>query len=375
MRIPFSQPSIVGNEIEYVREAMRAHQFASDGPFTARCQDWIAKRIGAPSAMLMNSATAALELAAIVAEVNAGDEVIMPAFTFVSCANAVVLRGGIPVFVDIRPDTLNIDSAAVAAAVTPRCKVILVVHYAGVICDMASILKVAAEHSLIVIEDAAHAFLSTLNGRYAGTFGHLGVFSFDHQKNISMGEGGALAINDARFASRAEIIRQKGTNRQALLRGEAARYEWLDLGSNFAPSDIAAAVLLAQLERAQEITDARRAIWARYHSAFAPLEQAGRVQRPTVPAGVQHNAHIYYLLLRTLAERDSFIANMKERGITTPFHFVPLDTSPAGRRFGRARGSLPVTHSSASRLVRLPLWHGMTNEPERVIEAVLAELR
>jgi len=375
MKIPYSRPSIVGNELEYVREAMEAHQFASQGPFTARCQDWIVKRIGAPSVMLMNSATMALEIATILAELSAGDEVIMPAFTFVSCANAVALRGGQPVFVDIRPDTLNIDPAAVAAALTPRSKAVLVVHYAGIICDMAPILKIAADHNLIVIEDAAHAFLSTLNGRHAGTFGHLGIFSFDHQKNVSMGEGGALVINDPRFVSSAEIVQRRGTNWQALLRGEVARYEWVNLGSNCSPSDITAAVLLAQLERAQEIIEARRANWARYHSAFALLEQAGRVQRPTIPAGVEHNAHIYYLLLPTNGERDRLIAGMKARGVTTPFHFVPLDTSPAGRRFGRAHGSLPVSHSIADRLVRLPLWHGMMDEPERVIEAMLAELR
>jgi dTDP-4-amino-4,6-dideoxygalactose transaminase len=375
MKIRFSQPVIAGRELDYVRQALEQGRLSSHGEFTRRCEAWLAARLNAPRAHLTNSATAGLELSALLAELGSGDEVIMPAFTFVSCANAVTLRGATPVFVDIRPDTLNLDPNAVAQAITARTRAIVAVHYAGVPCDMAPIMALAAQHGLIVIEDAAQALLSSYRGKLAGTLGHFGVISFHDTKNVISGEGGAIIVNDPRFAARAEIVRHKGTDRGAFLRGERPRYTWADLGSSFAPSEITAAVLLAQLERAEDITRSRRTLWARYHSAFAALDAAGIARRPVVPDDVEHNGHLYYLLLRDEAERDRFIATMESRGITTPFHFVPLDDSPGGRRFARAHGDLPATHSAARRLVRLPLWFGMEEEQDQVIDATLGTLR
>jgi dTDP-4-amino-4,6-dideoxygalactose transaminase len=373
--IRFSQPVIVGREHDYVRQALEQGHLANNGPFSRRCQSWLASTFHVPSVQLTHSATAALELAALVTNIGAGDEVVMPAFTFASCANAVALRGATPVFVDVRPDTLNIDPGHVASAITSRTRAIVAVHYAGIPCDMAPISDLAERRDLVVIEDAAQALMSSYRGRPAGTLGHLGVFSFHDTKNVMSGEGGAMLVNDARFAERAEIAYRYGTDRGAFDRGERQRYEWIDLGSSFAPNEVTAAVLLAQLECAQDITKARHAMWARYHDAFAALEAAGIARRPIVPDDVQHNAHLYYLLLNDQAMRDRFIAAMREAGISTPFHFVPLDASPGGRRYGRAHGDLPNTHSAAQRLVRLPLWHGMERVQERIIETVLAVLK
>ncbi len=373
--IPFCKPVIAGRELEYVQAAFEAHRIGSDGPFTERCQQWIATRIGVPNVLLTTSCTTALELAVLLAEVGPGDEVIMPSYTFASCAGAVALRGGVPVFVDVRPDQPQLDPAAVAAAVTPRTTAIMAVHYGGDICDIEPLVEISQQHGLKLIEDAAHSFLSTRSGRHAATFGHLGAYSFDYQKNISAGEAGALVINDASLVARAEILRARGTDRSAFLRGDTDRYVWRDLGSAFAPGEITAAVLLGQLERADEITQARRALWLRYHDAFAPLERAGRVIRPPISDGVAHSAHIYYLLLPDAAARDRFIADMKQRGIAAAFHFVPLHSSPAGRRFGRAHGALANTDAIADRLVRLPLWHGLGRDQARVIDAAMALLK
>jgi dTDP-4-amino-4,6-dideoxygalactose transaminase len=374
-KMRFSQPVIVGREHDYLRQAMEQRHLSSDGPFTRRCETWLATRLNAPCAHLTHSATAALELSALLATLGPGDEVVMPAFTFVSCANAVALRGATPVFVEIRADTLNLDPRAVKEAITDRTRAIVAVHYAGVPCDMAAIAALAEQHGLVVIEDAAQALLSSYRGELAGTLGHLGVVSFHDTKNIIAGEGGAIIVNDTRLAGRASVVRQKGTDREEFLRGERARYSWVDLGSSFAPSELNAAVLLAQLEQAEEITRRRRALWARYHRAFAALEAAGAVRRPIVPDEVVHNGHLYYLLLPGEAERDRFIAAMKSRGIATPFHFVPLDDSPGGRRFARAHGDLSITHSVAGRLVRLPLWFGMEGDQDRVIDATHSALR
>lgn len=373
--IRYSQPVLVGREHDYVREALEQGHLSSNGPFTHRCQSWLSATLDVAPVYLTHSATAALELAALLTDIGPGDEVVMPAFTFVSCANAIALRGATPVFVDVRADTLNIDPAQVAGAITPRTRAIVAVHYAGVPCDMAPIMALAGQHRLVVLEDAAQALMSSYRGKPAGTLGHFGVFSFHDTKNVMSGEGGAIVVNDARFAERAEIACRYGTDRGAFDRGERARYMWIDLGSSFAPNEITAAVLLAQLERAADITQARHAMWARYHSAFAPLETAGIARRPVIPADVRHNAHLYYLLLRDRDARDRFIAAMRTAGISAPFHFVPLDDSPGGRRYARAHGDLPNTHAAAARLVRLPLWFGMEPVQDRVIDTVLGLLK
>jgi dTDP-4-amino-4,6-dideoxygalactose transaminase len=372
--IRFSQPVMVGRELEYLREALQQGQLSSDGPFTRRCEAWLANALNAAPVFLTHSATAALELSALLTDIGPGDEVIMPAFTFVSCANAIALRRATPVFVDIRPDTINLDPHQVASAITPRTRAIVAVHYGGVPCDMGPILASAERHGLLVIEDAAQALMASYRGKPAGTLGHFGVFSFHDTKNVISGEGGALVVNDARFADRAEIACRHGTDRRAFNRNERDFYTWHDLGSSFAPSEVIAALLLAQLERVHDITEARHALWARYHSALAPLETAGLARRPVIPQDVTHNAHAYYLLLTDQAARDRFIATMRQQGIVTPFHFVPLDNSPGGQRYARAHGDLPTTHSVAQRLVRLPLWYGMRDAQDRVIEATLGAL-
>jgi len=373
--IRYSRPVLMGREHDYVRDALDQGHLSSNGPFTHRCQSWLAARLSVSPVYLTHSATAALELAALLIGIGPGDEVVLPAFTFVSCANAIALRGATPVFVDIRADTLNVDPDQLAGAITPRTRAIVAVHYAGVPCDMAPVMALAGQHQLIVIEDAAQALMSSYRGKPAGTLGHLGVFSFHDTKNVISGEGGAIVMNDARFTARAEIAYRYGTDRGAFDRGERKHYEWIDLGSSFASNEITAAVLLAQLERAEDITQARHAMWARYHSAFAPLEAAGIARRPVIPEDVQHNAHLYYLLLRDQDSRDRFIAAMRADGISAPFHFVPLDDSPGGRRYARAHGALPNTHAAAARLVRLPLWFGMEPVQDRVIDTVLGLLK
>lgn len=371
MKIRFSQPAIVGREFEYLREAVERRHLSSNGAFTHRCEAWLAAQMNASRAHLTHSATASLELAALLAELGPSDEAIMPAFTFVSCANAVALRGATPVFADIRSDTLNLDPKEVAGAITPRTRAIIAVHYAGVPCDMAELMVLAEQHGLVVIEDAAQALMSSYRQKPAGSLGHLGVISFHYTKNVMSGEGGAIIINDARFLERAEIVHEKGTDRHAFNRGQRPRYSWVDLGSSFAPSEITAAILLGQLEWAEEITRHRRILWERYHTAFEPLAAAEIARRPVVPDDVTHNGHLYYLLLQNEDERNKYISAMATRGINAPFHFVPLDDSPGGRRFARANGELPITHSIARRLVRLPLWFEMNDEQHRVIDATL----
>jgi len=354
-----------------VLEAIRSGRLAGDGPFTRRCHAELERRTHAARALLTHSCTAALEMAALLAEVGPGDEVIMPSYTFVSTANAFVLRGATPVFVDIRPDTLNLNAALVADAIGPRTRAIVAVHYAGVACEMDTLLALSAEHDLVVIEDAAQAYGSRYRNRPLGTIGDIGALSFHETKNVVSGEGGALLLREDRLAARAEIIREKGTNRSAFFRGQIDKYTWADLGSSFLPGELVAAFLLAQLEAVDRVQAVRQAAWNRYHEAFADPEAAGRCRRPVIPPDCEHNAHMYYLLLPSLGERQALIAHLRERGITAPFHYVPLHSSPAGRRFGRVHEALPVTDHSSDTLVRLPLFADLGEGIDVVIDATL----
>jgi dTDP-4-amino-4,6-dideoxygalactose transaminase len=367
MNIPFNKPYMCGREIVYIREAHTNGMLAGDGPFTKLCHGWLETELKVSKALLTHSCTAALEMAAILADIEPGDEVIMPSYTFVSTANAFVLRGGVPVFVDIRPDTLNIDEQKIEAAITPRTKAIVPVHYAGVSCDMDVIMDIAYRHNLIVIEDAAQAIMSRYKGKALGSIGHLGCLSFHETKNIISGEGGALLINDPSLVSRAEIIREKGTNRSQYFRGQIDKYTWHDFGSSYLPGELIAAFLWAQMEAGVEITRRRIALYEAYHKEFSNLENFGLIRRPLVPADCLHNAHMYYLLLPSAAQRYYFIDALKQKNISSVFHYVPLHSSPAGKKFGRAHGELGVTVDLSNRLVRLPLWVGLEKDIHKVI--------
>ncbi len=369
--IPFNKPYMTGKELWYISQAHANGHLAGDGEFSKKCSSWLQDRTKAVRALLTHSCTAGLEMAAILADLQPGDEVIMPSYTFVSTANAVVLRGAVPVFVDIRPDTLNLDESLIEAAVTSRTKAILPVHYAGVACEMDPIMAVASKHGLVVIEDAAQGLMSTYNGRQLGSIGHMAALSFHETKNIISGEGGALLINDPKVAGRAEIIREKGTNRSQFFRGQVDKYTWVDLGSSYLPGEIIAAFLWAQMEEADRITNDRLALWNTYHQAFADAEFQGKLRRPVVPAHCGHNAHMYYLLLPTFAARTTFIERLKAAGVQSVFHYIPLHSSPAGSRYSRAHGPLPVTDDLADRLVRLPLWNGLETSQAKVIDDVL----
>ena len=375
LQIPFNKPFMTGKELDYIAQAHANHHLAGDGSFTRRCNEWLERRIGCDKALLTHSCTAALEMAAILADIQPGDEVIMPSYTFVSTANAFVLRGGVPVFVDIRPDTLNIDEATIEAAITARTRAIVVVHYAGVSCEMDVVIDIAQRHNLIVIEDAAQGIMSAYKGRPVGSFGALSTLSFHETKNIISGEGGALLINDQKLAERAEIIREKGTNRSQFFRGHVDKYTWVDIGSSYLPSELIAAFLWAQMEQAQVITDRRLAIWARYHAAFAPLEQGGIVRRPVIPDHCLQNAHMYYLLLPSLAVRTAFIKTLKDVGIHCVFHYVPLHDSPGGLKYGRVGCDMSVTADISDRLVRLPLWIGMEESLDPVVNIMIRTLQ
>jgi dTDP-4-amino-4,6-dideoxygalactose transaminase len=369
--IPFNRPYVTGREFLYVREAIENGHLSGSGPFTERCNRWLEERIGSQQALLTHSCTAALEMAAILLDLGPGDEVVMPSFTFVSTPNAVVLRGGTPVFVDIRPDTLNIDETKVEAAITSKTRAIFAVHYAGVGCAIDELLEIAAEARTPLVEDAAQGILASYDGHPLGSFGSLAALSFHETKNVHSGEGGALLINDGGLAERAEVLLDKGTNRRRFFRGQVDKYSWVDIGSSYAPSEINAAFLWAQFEDAESITRRRLAIWHAYDEAFAELEVRGLARRPVIPSGCSHNAHMYYLLLSDLETRSRFIDELKHAGIYAVFHYVPLHSSNAGRRFGRTAGDLGVTDEISERLVRLPLWPGMTDEDvQRVIKAV-----
>lgn len=375
MKIPFSRLNTTGQELEYLRQAIEGGLIAGDGAFTKRCQDWLQEYFDCAKVLLVNSCTAALEMAAMLINIQPGDEVIMPSYTFVSTANAVVLRGGMPVFVDIRPDTLNLDETQIEAAITSKTRAIFPVHYAGVGCEMDAILAIAERYGLKVIEDAAQGIFAQFQDKPLGTFGNLAAFSFHATKNIVSGEGGALVINDPELIERAEIIWEKGTNRSQFFRGEVDKYTWVDIGSSFLPSELTAAFLLAQLEQGEAITESRLIFWHHYHWAFAQLELDGIVQRPTIPLHSQHNAHMYYLLLPDLATRTQVLSILKAHSIQATFHYVPLHSSPAGQKFGRTVGSMAVTDEFSDRLLRLPLSANMTAEEiDQVIACVYQAL-
>lgn len=354
-RIGFNLPTLAGKEFTYISEVLARLHLSGNGTFTQRCQSLIEQSLRGGRALLTHSCTAALEMAAILAGLEPGDEVIMPSFTFTSTANAVVLRGAVPVFVDIREDTLNIDEALIEAAITPRTRAICVVHYAGVGAQMDVIMAIAERHELVVIEDAAQAMHAYWNSKPLGSFGAFSAFSYHETKNVIAGEAGALVVNDPKATDRAEIIWEKGTNRAQFQRGEVAKYCWVDLGSSFLPSEITAAFLCAQLEEGRAITDARLASWNRYDEAFRDLEEAGRLRRPIVPPECRHNGHIYYLLAPDTARRDAVLARLRERQVQAVIHYVPLHSAPAGLRFGRTGSGMSRTDDLSSRLLRLPM--------------------
>lgn len=367
--IPFNRPSIVGNEIQFIREAIRRGQLAGDGFFTKRCNAEIEAMTGAKRALITHSCTAALEMAAILCDIQPGDEVIMPSFTFVSTANAVVLRGGVPVFVDIDANTLNIDPVAVADAVTPRTKAIFAVHYAGFPAEMDALADVAKTHGLLVVEDAAQALGSFYKGRSAGSLGDMAAFSFHETKNIVSGEGGALAVNRPELVDRAEIIREKGTNRSQFFRGYVDKYSWVDVGSSFLPGELIASYLYAQLQASDAIKKCRLLMFDRYMEALSPLATSAGVGLPVNPPQTTGNGHMFYLLMPSMQARAAFMQYMKRKGINTPFHYVPLHSSPAGRRYGRSHGVMSVTDRVSNTLVRLPLFFDLDTDIEMVIEA------
>jgi dTDP-4-amino-4,6-dideoxygalactose transaminase len=374
--IPFNRPYATGKELVYAAEAQRNYHLSGDGPFTKCCHQWIEQRTGCAKALLTHSCTSALDLAALLLNIESGDEIILPSYTFVSTANAFVLRGAVPVFVDIREDTLNLDERLIEAAITPRTRAIVPVHYAGIACEMDSIVAIAKRHNLRIIEDAAQGVMASYKGRALGAIGDLGAFSFHETKNIISGEGGSLLLRDADLVLRAEIIREKGTDRGRFFRGEVDKYTWQDIGSSFLPSDIIAAFLWAQLEEAQRITHERMTIWQRYHEMLGPLEQQGLLRRPIVPTDCQHNGHLYYILLSPEIDRQIVMDELKKNGIHAVFHYIPLHSSPAGMRFGRAHGDLSLTTSLSQRLLRLPMWLGLSEvQQQRVCDVLGAILR
>lgn len=370
-RIPFNWPHMTGKELYYIAEAHFNGSLAGDGPFTKRCHGWLEARTGCKKGLLTHSCTAALEMAALLLDIRPGDEIIMPSYTFVSTANAFVLRGGVPVFVDIREDTLNLDERLIESAITPRTRAIVPVHYAGVACEMDAIMAIAGRHGLKVVEDAAQGVMSTYKGRALGSIGDLGAYSFHETKNVISGEGGALLVNSPDLGLRAEIIREKGTDRSRFFRGEVDKYTWQEVGSSFLPGELIAAFLWAQLEEADRITKERLVSWQRYHALLEPLEAEGILRRPIVPVDCEHNAHMYYVLLASEIERQKVLDSLKRHEIWSVFHYIPLHSSPAGKRYGRPHGDLHVTNQLSERLVRLPLWVGLSEEQqERVVEVL-----
>jgi dTDP-4-amino-4,6-dideoxygalactose transaminase len=371
--IPFNRPQLVGGEHAHIDAALASGQLSGNGVFGRRCADWLADHVGAPRALVVPSCTAALEMTALITDLQAGDEVIMPSFTFVSTANAFALRGVTPVFVDIEPATLNVSPAAISAAVTDRTRAIVVVHYAGVSCDMDAIGQIAREHDLVLIEDAAHALPASYRGRPLGSIGALSTFSFHETKNVQCGEGGALIINDPALVTAAEIIQEKGTDRSQFFRGQVDKYTWQTAGSSYLLSEVAAAFLLAQLESIDVITARRREIWHRYHEGLADCERDGLLTRPTVPEGCVHSGHLYYVLAPTAEARTAMLQSLRAEDVNAVFHYVPLHDSPGGRRYGRVHGSMDVTNDASQRLIRLPLWPGLPDaDVDRVIEVTRA---
>lgn len=370
--INFNKPPYTSNEDQYVLQAMRSDKMSGDGPFTKRCHTWFESNLPCKKALLTPSCTAALEMAAILVDIRPGDEVIMPSYTFVSTANAFVLRGAKIVFVDIRPDTMNIDETKIEAAITDKTKAIVPVHYAGVACEMDTIMDIAQRHSLCVIEDAAQGVMSTYKGKALGTIGHLGCFSFHETKNYtSGGEGGLLIINDDKFKERAEIIREKGTNRSQFFRGMVDKYSWVDIGSSYLPGDIQAAYLWGQLEKVNEINDNRLASWSYYYDQLEPLQAAGKIQLPTVPNDCVHNAHMFYIKVQDIEIRSKLIEHLKNNNIMAVFHYIPLHSSVAGKNLGIFYGEDEFTTSESEKLVRLPMWYGLSDEQQsKVVQTI-----
>jgi len=372
-RIPYNRPFIVGKELEYIEQAVMEHcHISGNGPFTKKCQTWLEQNLGCPKALLTHSCTAALEMAAILCDIKPGDEVIMPSFTFVSTANAFVLRGGVPVFVDIRPDTLNLNEKQIASSITTNTKAIVPVHYAGIPCVVDEILDIAEKKKIWVIEDAAQAYLSRYKGRSLGTLGHLGCLSFHETKNIISGEGGALLINDEQLMDRAEIIWEKGTDRGQFLRGEVDKYSWQDIGSSYLPSELVSAFLYAQLEKAASIISKRSKVFFNYYESLKDLRDKGRVQLPCLEEGTDGNGHIFFILVSNPEECVRLMRHLNAMNINVITHYVPLHSSKAGKKFGRASGNMNVTNDISQRLIRLPLFYGMQNhEVDRVVQAIM----
>jgi len=369
--IPFNKPALLGKEFEYVRQAIERGKISGDGHFTKLCQDLLRRLTGAEGVLLTTSCTHALEMAALLLDIQPGDEVLVPSFTFVSTANAFVLRGARPVFVDSRPDTLNLDESRLESLLTPRTKAIVPVHYAGVACDLDSILKIAGARGVAVVEDNAHGLFGKYRGRHLGSFGSMATQSFHETKNISCGEGGALLINDPCYARRAEILREKGTNRAAFFRGQVDKYTWVDVGSSYVPSDVLAAFLYAQLEQAGRIQQARRAIWLRYQRELTGWAANHDIRLPEIPADCEQAYHMFYLLLPTLEDRQAFIEHLRQRGILAVFHYVPLHLSPMGQKFGGRLGDCPVVEAFSDRLVRLPFYFDLSEvDQQRIVDAV-----
>ncbi len=371
IRIPFNRPFPVGTEVEYIKEAIAAPKFSGDGKFTAECSRLLESSLGVNRAVLTTSCTHALEMAALLLDLAPGDEIIVPAFTFVSTANAFVLRGAQPVFVDIRPDTLNLDEKQIEKHVTNKTKAIFLIHYAGVACAMDAILEISQRHQLTIVEDNAHGLFGKYRGRYLGTFGAMATLSFHETKNFTCGEGGALLLNDKALVGRAEIIREKGTDRSRFFRGEVGKYNWVDLGSSYLPSDLLAAFLRAQLEHREEIQSARRRIWETYESELREWATENQIRLPIVPAECEQSYHMFYLVLPSLDCREALIAHLLRREILAVFHYLPLHLSPMGRRFGGREGDCPVTEHISDCLLRLPFYTGMTEaEQAQVISAI-----
>ena len=360
--ITFNVPPCADKAMEYIEECVRNQKICGDGAYTKKCNRWIEERTGTTKCLLTTSCTHATELAALLADIRPGDEVIMPAYTFVSTGDAFVLRGAVPVFVDIRPDTMNIDEKLIEAAITDKTRAIVPVHYAGVACEMDTIMDIAARHGLLVIEDAAQGILATYKGRALGAIGDFGCYSFHETKNYSMGEGGALLIRDGKYVEDAEIIREKGTNRSKFYRGQIDKYTWVNYGSSYLPSDMNAAYLYAQLEQADEINQARLACWNRYYERLTPLKEAGKLELPVVPEGCVHNAHMFYVKVKDITERTAFISFLAENGVHSVFHYIPLHTAPAGQKFGRFHGEDRYTTAESERLARLPMYYGLSLE-------------
>ncbi|MEI2683942.1 dTDP-4-amino-4,6-dideoxygalactose transaminase [Erwinia aphidicola] len=366
--IPFNAPPVVGTELEYMQSAMGSGKLCGDGGFTRRCQQWMEQRFASRKVLLTPSCTASLEMAAILIDIQPGDEVIMPSYTFVSTANAFVLRGATIVFVDVRPDTMNIDESLIEAAITDKTKAIVPVHYAGVACEMDTIMALAKKHQLWVVEDAAQGVMSTYKGRALGSIGHIGCFSFHETKNYTAGgEGGATLVNDASLVERAEIVREKGTNRSQFFRGQVDKYTWRDIGSSYLMADLQAAYLWAQLESAERINQQRLRLWQNYHDALQPLAARGRIELPVIPANCEHNAHMFYLKLRDQDDRSALISWLKEAEILAVFHYIPLHSSPAGLRFGRFRGTDRATQTESERLLRLPLFYNLSDNNQKTV--------